>query len=87
MFLSYQVRVLEWIYTLYLPEYQRTPCSKQARYVNILAISWYFYSDCNDCNGIRTHNHLFRKRALNHLAKVAKLVGLAESLSVCLRTK
>ena len=26
----------------------------------------------SDCNGIRTHNHLIRKRTLNHLAKLAK---------------
>ena len=26
----------------------------------------------NDCNGTRTHNHLVRKRTLNHLAKLAK---------------
>ena len=26
----------------------------------------------SDCNGIRTHNHLVRKRTLNHLAKLAK---------------
>ena len=25
-----------------------------------------------DCNGSRTHNHLVRKRTLNHLAKLAK---------------
>ena len=25
----------------------------------------------NDCNGTRTHNHLVRKRTLNHLAKLA----------------
>ena len=24
------------------------------------------------CNGTRTHNHLVRKRTLNHLAKLAK---------------
>ena len=24
----------------------------------------------NDCNGTRTHNHLVRKRTLNHLAKL-----------------
>ena len=30
MFLSCQVRVSEWIYTLYLPESQGTPCSIQA---------------------------------------------------------
>ena len=26
----------------------------------------------SDCNGTRTHNHLLRKRTLNHLAKLAK---------------
>ena len=26
----------------------------------------------NDCNWIRTHNHLVHKRTLNHLAKLAK---------------
>ena len=26
----------------------------------------------HDCNRIRTHNHLIRKRTLNHLAKLAK---------------
>ena len=31
MFLSCHVRVSEWIHTLYLPECQGTPCSKQAR--------------------------------------------------------
>ena len=30
-FLSCHVRVSEWIHTLYLPECQGTPCSKQAR--------------------------------------------------------
>ena len=28
-------------------------------------------SPLNDRNGIRTHNHLVRKRTLNHLAKRA----------------
>ena len=27
----------------------------------------------SDSNEIRTHNHLFRKRALNHLAKLARI--------------
>ena len=33
MFLPCHVRVSEWIHTLYLPEGQGTPCSKQARYL------------------------------------------------------
>ena len=38
----------------------------------------------SESNGIRTQNHLVRKRRLNHLAKLA---CLAEWLSVRLRTK
>ena len=37
-----------------------------------------------DCNGIRTHNNLVRKRTLNYLVKLASLV---EWLSICLRAK
>ena len=33
----------------------------------------------NDSNEIRTHNHLVRKRTLNHLAKLAKLLGCVVS--------
>ena len=35
MLLSCHVRGLEWMYTLYLPECQRTPCSKQAWYLKL----------------------------------------------------
>ena len=38
----------------------------------------------SDCNWTRTHNHLVRKRTLDHLAKLA---SLAKWLSVHLRTK
>ena len=44
-----------------LPERKGTPCSKQVPYLSLI-----------DSNGIRTHNHLVRKRILNHLAKLAK---------------
>ena len=50
--------------------------------------------DCHilsDSNGIWTRNHLFRKRTLNYLAKLANWatikVSLAKWLSVRLRTK
>ena len=33
----------------------------------------------SDCNGTRTHNHLVRKRTLNHLAKLAKWFSCAVS--------
>ena len=33
MLLSSQVRISEWIHTLYFPECQRTPSSKQGRYL------------------------------------------------------
>ena len=36
--------------------------------------------ELSDCNGIRTHNHLVRKRTLN-------MASLAKWLSVRLRTK
>ena len=36
----------------------------------------------SDCNWNRTHNNLVRKRALNHLAKLAK--GLSCVVSTCL---
>ena len=38
----------------------------------------------NHCNWARTHNHLVRKRTLNHLAKLKQL---AKCLSVGLQTK
>ena len=38
----------------------------------------------SDSNEIQTHNHLVRKRTLNHLAKLA---SLAKWMSVHLRTK
>ena len=76
MFLSCHVRISEWIHTLHLSECQRTPCSKHARYLRL-----------SYCNGTRTHNHLFRKRTLNQLAKLALLASLAKGLSIRLRTK
>ena len=30
----------------------------------------------SDCNGTRTHNHLVRKRTLNHLASLAKWLSV-----------
>ena len=59
VFLSCQIRVLEWIYTLQLPECQGTPFSKQACIWSLI-----------DWNEIRRHNQLVRKRTLNHLAKL-----------------
>ena len=36
-----------------------------------------------DCNGTRTHNHLVRKRTLNHLAKLAKWLKCVLSTYLC----
>ena len=36
-------------------------------------------SRLSDCKGTRTHNHLVRKRTLNHLAKLAKWLSCAVS--------
>ena len=41
----------------------------------------------SDSNKIWTHNHLVRKRTLNHLAKLAKKASFVNWFSVCLRTK
>ena len=47
---------------------------------------WSIWS-LSECNGIRTHNHLARKRTLKHLAKLTLKASLTKWLSVCLRTK
>ena len=52
-----------------LSECQGTPFSRQARYLKV--------------NWIRTHNHLLRKRTLNHLLEVSS----AKWLSVHVQTK
>ena len=46
----------------------------------ITSLSCFF----SDCNGIRTHDHLFRKRKLSYLAKSA---SLAKQFSIHLRAK
>ena len=42
--------------------------------INIVCpeIATYINNCLSDCNWIRTHNHLVRKRTLNHLAKLTK---------------
>ena len=39
----------------------------------LLAQSRHYIWSLGDSNAIRTHNHLVRKRTLNHLAKMAKI--------------
>ena len=36
--------------------------------------------ELNDTNGIGAHNHLIHKRALNHLAKMAKWLSCVVSI-------
>ena len=45
----------------------------------LLARSRHHIWRLSDCNGTRTHNHLVRKRTLNHLAKLAKWLSCAVS--------
>ena len=40
--------------------------------VEVIPVAAELDNDLSDCNWTRTHNHLFRKRTLNHLAKLAK---------------
>ena len=66
MLLSCYVRVSEWMYTcLNVKE----PLAWNRR--DIWSLS--------DSNGIRTHNHLVRKRTLNHLVKLAKQLSCVVS--------
>ena len=73
MFLPCHVRVSEWIHNLWLPEYQQTPCFKQAPN---LKLKW-LQLDLNP-------HHLVRKRILNHLAQLG---SFAKWSSVRLQTK
>ena len=61
LFLSCHVRVSEWIHTLSFQECQRTPCSKQVRY---LIFQW----PQRDSNS----HQLVHKLTLNHSAKLTK---------------
>ena len=63
VFLSYHIRVAEWIYTLQLPKCQGTPCLKQTRYLKFRSVS----------NGIQTQHHLSCIRTLNHLPTLTSL--------------
>ena len=40
IFLSYHVRVSEWIHTLFLPNCQASPFSKQAQYLKFKLLQW-----------------------------------------------
>ena len=63
IFLSCHLCISEWIHTIYLPEYQ------------IRHKIW----SLSDCSKTETHNHLLRKRTLNHLAKLAKRLSCVVS--------
>ena len=71
MFLPCYVRVSEWIHTIYFPECQGTPCSKQCEICR-----------SNDCNWPETQNHLVIKRTLNQLCCVLStyLYGVFDSM-------
>ena len=60
------VDVIHSIFTLKLPEFQGTPCSKE---------TW----SLRDYNWTRTNNQLVHKRTLNHLAKLAKWLNCVVS--------
>ena len=66
--LLYHVHMAEWIHTLYLSEFQTTPCSNRRDIWSL-----------RDCNGTRCHNHLGRKRTLNHLSKLTEWLSCVVS--------
>ena len=70
MFLSCHVRVSEWIHTLYLPECQGTPCSKQARNLKFKWLQldspvwlndWVFVYELSGCGFESSCSHLITK--------------------------
>ena len=61
MLSSCQVHISQWIHTLSLLEYQRTPFRKRR---DIISLS--------DSKVTRIHNHLVRTRPLHHLVKLTK---------------
>ena len=69
MFLSYHVRVSEWINPVWLPEFRGTSRAWNRRNI------W----DLLDCNGTRTHNHLVHKRTLNHFVKLGNWLSCVVS--------
>ena len=44
-----------------------------SRKIRQILLHWGYELTENDCNWIRTHNHLVHKRTLNHLAKLAMI--------------
>ena len=71
MLLSCHVRDSKWIHILKLTECQE-----------LLPRNRREISSLSDCNGIRTHNHLVRKRTLNYVTKLLCWVFVYE-LSDC----
>ena len=64
MFLSSHIGFSEWIHTQISLNVQEIPAESRR---HIWSLS--------DCNWARTYNHLFRKRTLNHLAKLTNSLG------------
>ena len=68
MLLSCHVRVSEWIHTLQLPEFQGTPCQKQARN---LIFKW-----------LRLDSNPQLTTKLNHLVSLAKCLSVRSRINV-----
>ena len=69
MLLSCHVRVSEWIHTLWFTWMSRNAFSWSRSHI------W----GLSDSSKIQTHNHLVCKRAINHLAKLAKWLSCVVS--------
>ena len=61
IFLSCDLRIPQWIHTLYLPECEGNPWWSRCEIWSL-----------SDSNWTRTKSHLVRKRTLNHLAKLTR---------------
>ena len=65
---------LHWLYVIIMPRTSFRVNLHSVVCLNVkelLARSWRHIWSLSDSNGTRTHNHLFRKRTLNHLAQLS----------------
>ena len=73
-----------WVYVVIMSRASLTVNIYSLVFLNVkerLARSRHHIRSLTDSNGIRTHNHLVRKRTLNYLAKLAKWLSCVVSMS------
>ena len=76
--LTMSLRILEWICTLYFKWLRLAALCSCLNIKELRAQSRRDTWSLSDCNGIRTHNHVIRKRTHNHSAKLARWLNFAK---------